>query len=183
MFRSRALNGLLVVGCLFLAGLVLRAWLPNAIRRSPQEGRSTWQPPETEIPGSERGQVVNPRTWRPATPQERRAALSSVRGQLLAFRADDYVRASAYQGRALRRGSPSAEGLRSMITRHYPEYAHSESVTFGEVQADPTGRHVDVAVAVTGQNGVRSRALYLMVREGTAYRVGGVTNIVSERPR
>lgn len=181
MFRSRALNGLLVVGCLFLAGLVLRAWLPNAIRRSPQEGRSTWQPPETEIPGSERGQVVNPRTWRPATPQERRAALSSVRGQLLAFRADDYVRANAYQANARRMAS--ADDLRSMITRMYPEYAHSKSVTFGAAQADPTGRHVDVAVAVTGQNDVRSRALYLMVREGTAYRVGGVTNIVSERPR
>jgi len=70
-----------------------------------------------------------------------------------------------------------------MITHQYPEYAHSEGVTFGDVRADATGQHVDVAVAVRGQNGVRSRALYLMVREGTAYRVGGVTNIVSERAR
>lgn len=178
MFRSRVFSGLLLVLCLALAAILLRASLPNDFwslhhNEEPPRRRSSAPP---SLP--EEGQLVNLRTWRLATPQERQLAVISVRGQLFAFRADDYVRANAYQGRAQRRRMPSPESLRLMITRKYPEYANSVSATFGKAQADSSGQHVDIAVAVTGQNGVHSRALYMLVREGEKYHIGGVANIV-----
>lgn len=185
MSRSHVLNGLLLVGCLALAGFVLRASLPagvwHAHPATTPDGR-----PAYDIPTSGEGQFVNPKTWRPATSQERRAAVICIRGQLLAFRADDYDRAFAYQGIAMKSRDSSPAGLRALITQDYPEFAQFQSAQFGEAQADPDGRHVDVAVTVTGLNGAQSHALYMMVREGAMYRVGSVTDIhrgsVKSRP-
>lgn len=182
MSQSRVLNGLLLIGCLALAAMLLHASLPKKTGRPRQVG-TTPDRTDAPVPAASQGLAVNTQTWRPATPDERRWAVGSVRGQLKAFGVDDYARAYSYQGSALQREMPSPASLRAMITKEYPEYAHARTVTFGEARADPTGQHVDVPLSVVGQNGVRSRALYMMVLEGTAYRVGGVADIVRERPR
>jgi hypothetical protein len=126
------------------------------------------------VVASAAAQAPLPAKMRPAKPAERQAAVSSIQAQLKAFGRDDYKTAVTYQSTGLKKNFPSPDAFRAMMMRTYPEFAHYKSVTFGPAQSDPMGTHMAILAAVTGQNGVTRRAVYLMVREGKIYRVEGV---------
>ncbi len=111
---------------------------------------------------------------RPAKAAERQAAISSIQAQLKAFGRNDYKTAVTYQSAGLKKNFPSADAFRAMMEQTYPEFAHYKTVAFGPAQSDPMGAHVTILATVTGQDGVKVRAVYLMVREGKVYRVEGV---------
>ena len=123
--------------------------------------------------------------WRDATPEERRAAIASIRGQLDAFRRDDYEKAAFYQSSSLRSLFPSPGAFRRMITTRYPQFARYKTVEFGRARADKEGSYVSVRARLTGRDGVAMRAMYMMVREGEEYRVEGVIGggLASPEPR
>jgi len=111
---------------------------------------------------------------RPANSSERRAAISSIKAQLQAFKKNDYARAMFYQASALKNNFPNPEAFRSMIQNGYPEFANYKSVEFGPARADKTGERISIPLTLTGMNGSKVRALYLMVREHSVYHVAGV---------
>lgn len=121
-----------------------------------------------------RGQGPEAAPMRPAKAIERAAAINSIQAQLKAFRKDDYKTAVTYQSAGLRKNFASPEAFRAMMLRVYPEFAHFKSVRFSAAQCDPSGVHLAIPAAVTGQDGVTIHALYLMVREGKVYHVEGV---------
>ena len=123
---------------------------------------------------AERRQHVARHTWREARPEERRAAIASIQKQLDAFRNDNYERAVDYQCAALQEYFVSADMFRQMIRKRYPQFADHRSVEFGRSRATGEGDRVAVRVQLTGRDGVKVRALYMMVREGEVYRVGSV---------
>lgn len=113
-------------------------------------------------------------TWRNATPKEREAAIRSIMSQLEAFRRNDYARAVHYQSSWLKETYPTVEGFRQSIVTNYPQFARYQSIDVERTRANDDGAHVAVRVRLTGQDGVTVKALYMMIREGRAYRVGGV---------
>ncbi len=115
-----------------------------------------------------------PVKMRPARAADRAAAVSSIQAQLKAFGRDDYKTAVTYQSAGLRKNFPSTEAFRAMMTRTYPEFAHYKAVTFGPAESDGTGTHLAIIASITGQDGVKVRAVYMMVREAKVYRVEGV---------
>ncbi len=115
-----------------------------------------------------------PALVRPAKPAERTAAISAIQAQLKAFGRDDYKAASVYQSSGLKKNFASPEQFRAMMIQVYPEFAHSKRAVFGPAQADASGGHIAIPTAVTGTDGITVHAVYLMVREGKAYRVEGV---------
>ena len=121
-----------------------------------------------------RGQGPDAAPMRAAKAAERTAAINSIQAQLTAFRKGDYKTAVSYQSMGLRHNFPSTDAFRAMMVRTYPEFAHSKSVTFGPAKCNAAGLHLAIQAAVTGQDGVTVRAVYLMVREGKTYRVEGV---------
>jgi len=119
-------------------------------------------------------QETNSITLRPAKAAERQAAIMSIQTQLKAFARDDYKTAITYQSAGLRKNFTSSDAFRTMMVRVYPEFAHFKSVQFGPAKSDPSGAHLAIGVAVTGQDGVTVRAFYLLVRENKIYRIEGV---------
>ena len=115
-----------------------------------------------------------PTLARPAKAAERTAAISAIQAQLKAFGRDDYKTAIGYQSSGLKKNFASPDQFRAMMTRVYPEFAHSKRVVFGPAQADAAGAHLAIPTAVTGTDGVTVHAVYLMVREGKSYKVEGV---------
>ena len=121
-----------------------------------------------------RGERMHEGNLRPASPAEKQAAILSITKQLDAFRSDDYKSAARCQSSMLKRNFASLEAFRQTIKRQYPVFADYKSVSYGQAMADPTGQYLKVMVAVTGRNGVRNLAEYLMVLENKVYRVDGV---------
>ena len=119
-------------------------------------------------------QDAAPVKMRPAKAADRTAAISSIQAQLKAFGRNDYKTAVTYQSAGLKKNFPSPEAFRAMMTRTYPEFAHYKAVTFGPAESDATGTHLAILAAVTGQDGVKVQAVYMMVREAKVYRVEGV---------
>ena len=117
-----------------------------------------------------------PARMHPAKTADRAAAISSIQAQLKAFGRDDYKTAVTYQSAGLKGNFPSTEAFRSMMVQTYPEFAHSKAVTFGPAQSDALGTHLVILTTITGQDGVKVRAIYMMVREGKIYRVEGVAD-------
>ena len=111
---------------------------------------------------------------RPAKAAERTAAIGAIQAQLKAFGRNDYKTAIGYQSSGLKKNFASPDQFRSMMTRVYPEFAHSKRVVFGPAQSDAAGAHLAIPTAVTGTNGITVHAVYLMVREGKNYKVEGV---------
>ncbi len=111
---------------------------------------------------------------RAAKAAERASAIASIQGQLKAFDRNDYKTAITFQSAGLRRNFASPGEFQAMITQAYPQFAHSKSITFGPARCDPAGLHLTLPATVTGKDGVTVHALYLLVREGKAYRVEGV---------
>ncbi|MGI4789043.1 MAG: DUF4864 domain-containing protein [Janthinobacterium lividum] len=111
---------------------------------------------------------------RPAKAAERLAAINSIQAQLKAFGRDDYKTAITYQSEGLKKNFSSPLAFRAMIIQTYPEFAHSKRAVFGPAQANTSGAHLAIPIALTGADGVTVHAVYLMVREGKVYRVEGV---------
>lgn len=177
MKRHRALPLLLVGGVLLIAGALLwPASLPRSNsaanrRDSRGAGLNGRRPPAPAVPAPA---VPAPIIWRSATGAARRDAIASIRSQLDAFRRDDYAGAMRYQSAGLRRNFPSMKAFRNMMKLHYPQFARYRNARFGPARSDLKGRRVAVPVAVTGRDGVRVGALYVMIREGDIFRVEGV---------
>ncbi len=114
------------------------------------------------------------RTWRTASPEERRAVIASIQSQLDAFRKDNYEQATRYQSAELKANFPTVEAFRRMIKTTYPQFAAYKKVEFGRGRADPEGERVGIRVSLTGQDGETVRVFYMMVREGMEYRVNAV---------
>ena len=115
-----------------------------------------------------------PSSVHPAKAADRAAAVSAIQAQLKAFGRGDYKTAITYQSSGLKKSFQSPGQFRAMIMQAYPEFAHSKRVVFGPAEADAAGAHLAIPVAVTGLDNVTVHAVYLMVREGKAYRVDGV---------
>ncbi len=113
--------------------------------------------------------------WRPPTDKERKAALFSIKNQLEAFKRDDYTAATKYQSKGLRQNFPDVKTFQKMIKAGYPQFARYKSVTFGSDQIDKSGKFFQVPVSVTGADGVKAEALYMMIFEDGLWRVGGVS--------
>lgn len=112
--------------------------------------------------------------WRVPTAKERDAALSSIKKQLEAFKRDDYAAASTYQSKALRENSGNVKTFQKMIKDGYPQFARYQSVVFGSEQIDKSGKFFQVPVTVTGSDGLKADALYLMILEEGIWRVSSV---------
>jgi len=171
----RTLASLLFVLCaLLLGGVILKPWLAGRPARRPSLGSQMQEDRQNSVAPGLLGASADARTWRLAPRPTREAVLASIRGQLAAFREDDYARAFQYQSLGLRRNFAGPAAFRAQISQGYPEFAHSRRVQFGPVAADRSQRRAAVVVTVTGQNGSQAQGLFLMVREDKAYHVGGV---------
>lgn len=116
--------------------------------------------------------VAAPLIWKPANSAQRAAAAASIRAQLDAFKKDDWAKAATYQSEGLRRNFGTIAQFRAVIETNYPQFAKYKAVTFDEARA--RGENVEIRVRLTGQDGVKLRAIYLMKKEKGLYRVEGV---------
>lgn len=114
----------------------------------------------------------NPNVWTAATQAQRVAAAASIRAQLEAFKRNDWTKAATYQSEGLRRNFGTIAQFRAVIETNYPQFAKYGSIAFDEARA--LGDRVQMQVRLTGQDGVKLRAVYLMKKEQGIYRVEGV---------
>jgi len=133
-------------------------------------GDPAWSAPaaKSKTPASK----IPPGQWRPATNAQRVAAAASIRAQLEAFKRDDWVKAATYQSEGLRRNFGTLAQFRAVIETNYPQFAKYKSIAFE--QARSRGDVVEIQARLTGQDGVKLRAIYIMKKEKGIYRVEGV---------
>ena len=112
--------------------------------------------------------------WRPATKEERRAAIQTIQAQLQAFKKDDYKKAAIYQSEDLRVNCGAIPDFQHMMRVTYPEFLEYESVEYGSARCNTEGNRMRVRLVLTGEDGVTTRAAYRMVKEKGAYKVDGV---------
>jgi hypothetical protein len=119
--------------------------------------------------------------WRPSTAAERKAALTPIRAQLDAFKRGNFEKATAYQSAGLKQSFASVEQFRRMMERSYPQFVHLKSVTFGAARSSASGEIVQIPATVMGEDGRTVQAAYVMIREGSVYRVGSVAGGIPRR--
>ena len=159
--KRKIAPAVLIVACLVLAVLAFRH-LQSQAPPAPRFG-----PPS--FPGFPGGPDA------PATAAQRAEAISSITGQLDAFRRDDYAKAAYYQSPMLQFSIGSPERFESMMKAQYPEFANSAHAIFGDAQSRMGGERVMIPVTVTGKDGVTVSAVYTMQRSPDGvYRVVGV---------
>ncbi len=110
--------------------------------------------------------------WKPATSAQRVAAATSIRAQLEAFKRDDWAKAATYQSEGLRRNFGTLAQFRAVIETNYPQFAKYKSIAFDLARS--RGDVVEIQARLTGQDGVKLRAIYVMKKEKGLYRVEGV---------
>lgn len=113
---------------------------------------------------------------RAATQVERQGVATAIRAQLEAFKKEDYKSAMIYQSKELRKNFGSLEEFRAMMRRNYPQFTRYKKVQFGKSLAVGEGKdiHFIVPVSLTGKDGIKVQATYMMVKEGGQYRVASV---------
>jgi hypothetical protein len=163
--RPRFIPEICAIGVVGIIGAVL--WSTTFGPRVPTEVE-TPAPVESESPPAAHD------TWKPATKFQKAQASKSITAQLDAFKKDDYTTAVKYQSSNLRRNFASVAQFRQMMNRAYPQFAHYKSVEYGSAVASPDGLYVNLAVRLTGNDGVKVRAVYVMRRENGLYRVDSV---------
>lgn len=133
-------------------------------------------PDEVEIPAHAESQRPADAhdSWKPASKFQKAQAAKSITAQLEAFKKDDYVTAVKFQSSTLRHNFASVAQFRQMMNRAYPQFAHYKTVEYGAAVASPDGQYVNLAVRVTGRDGIKVRAVYVMRRENGLYRVDSV---------
>ncbi|XHB99265.1 DUF4864 domain-containing protein [Nitratireductor sp. ac15] len=106
---------------------------------------------------------------------EIRAAQSSIRNQIEAFRAGDDARAYTYAAPNIRELFPTVDRFMEMVTRGYQPVYRPRSFTFGKA-IEPDATTVVQRVLTTGPNGKSHEAVYTLKRQpdGT-YRISAVS--------
>lgn len=162
MTRHRTLPYLAVAGILLIGGAV---WWSFQVAE---------QRAELDRQRAFLGRSLQKPQMRPATAQEKRAALATIRAQLDAFRRDDYVEAAKYQSQRLKKNFPSIAAFRRSIREGYPQFANYQKLEVDSISTDKKGQMMVVQVRLTGRDKVMVRGVYLLTREGDVYRVSGV---------
>lgn len=155
-----------VMAVLLLAALGSWTWYFLTAKNERRHARIQIMPPQN-MPAPKQ---------RTATPGERQAAAAAIRAQLDAFKKDDYKRAMIYQSKELRKNFDSLEKFRAMMRQNYPQFTQYKKVDFGPSLAQGEGETTNfiMPVLLTGQDGMKVQATYVMVKEDGAYRVAGV---------
>jgi hypothetical protein len=96
----------------------------------------------------------------------------TVLDQLAAFRRGDWTAAYSYASESIQKQF-TPEAFREMVTRGYAPIAASSRASVRRTVLDGPG-HGYVEVRVYGQNGETIDALYELVEEKGAWRIGGV---------
>ncbi len=99
------------------------------------------------------------------------AAQAAVRGQLDAFKRNDYAAAYRFAAPEIQEQYAPTR-FREMVEQGYPQIAHSRSAEFGRPTVD--GPAVHLPVTVTGEDGVTAHVVYEMRHEPGGWRVAGV---------
>lgn len=109
--------------------------------------------------------------YRPSSAEVRRVVIAVITTQLQAFRAGDAEK--AYACAAIRfRGQFSVEQFDRLVKASYPEIYAGRPAEFGVVKDD--GGSAVVSVSLDAPAGRTVVYDYLLLREGTAWRIGGV---------
>ena len=133
-----------------------------------------WQSSKKRSTGPQDTQTYMMGSFRPATKREIVSAKSTVIGQLSAFKADDYAKATTYQANGLRFRLGDPQRFRLMIENMYPEFSHYRAIEYGNVSASQDGDVLLVPIRLTGDDNVVVSAAYFLRRENGVYRVAGV---------
>jgi hypothetical protein len=108
------------------------------------------------------------------TTQDREAAIASIQGQLNAFRKGDFATAMHYQSDGMRQNIRSSAVFQQMMQREYPDFLHFQSVTYQDSKTPDHGDHMFVRITLHMPDKSQVQAIYMMGREGSVYKVGGV---------
>ncbi len=128
---------------------------------------------QTAPDGAPAPRVPRPRlVWKKPAPAELKAAKTSIVSQLEAFKKDDWAKAATYQSAALKGNFGSTANFQQVIEKQYPQFADYKKIDF--LQAQASGPHIQIAVKLTGRDGVKLDAVYMMVKENGNYRIAGV---------
>lgn len=111
---------------------------------------------------------------RRSSAEVRRQIIGVVESQFTAFRDGDYARAYSYAAAGLQQQFTVADFER-MVKDGYPSIAYWRAVSFGEVVDN--GREAAMLLSVQGRGGRTRSFRYLLIREGNAWRINGVTEV------
>ena len=108
---------------------------------------------------------------KPSTPAMKEKLQAVIRGQLEAFRKDDFAGAYRFAAAAIREQFPLA-AFETMVKSNYPAIAKSEDAVFGLTLDDGDKAVVNVRVVGPKQESVSYQ--YLLERDGEEWRISGV---------
>jgi len=103
-----------------------------------------------------------------------RASREAVQGQLDALRAGDGVKALTYSSRRMRRWVGSPQQFVQRVQADWPELGKCRRAWYDPVWTDRAGSFTRADVLMEGENGRRSRGDFLLIHEGSTYRIVGV---------
>ena len=120
--------------------------------------------------------VCAPCAWaadeaKPSIPAMKEKLQAVIRGQLEAFRKDDFAGAYKFATAGIREQFPLA-AFEAMVKKQYPAIAKSEDAVFGLTLDDGAKAVVNVRVVGPKQESVSYQ--YLLERDGEEWRIGGV---------
>ena len=161
--KPRAVQISFVVASLLLAGLIVH------------QGHLTLMPPAL-------AQDAATGPSRAASMADRKAAIAVIGAQLKALQKGNYPQVLQYQSSGLRHHFGSVAAFRRMMETHYPAFLTFQSVAYGPASTPDGGRHLAIPVTLRKGNGVKLPALYILVREGTGYKVDGVEGAMAPPP-
>jgi hypothetical protein len=161
--------------------LLARPRSAGEMRRPPQHAPPPRRPRLQSL--EQPGEPPPGLAWRPANAAERKAATGVIQAQLEAFRRNEYSEAHRHLSSVLKREFADREAFRHLVQGLYPELAHFQSVQYGHARATQSGMRVEIAVSVTGRDGITTQAAYDLVREGNTFLIASIVGGVShERP-
>lgn len=170
-----------------LYGALALAWVGFFGWRTYQTAASNAQLSQTDAASSTVKQGQSSRNSaegvRPAYDAEKLAAWRCIKGQLEAFKKDDYATAVKFQSSSLRSMFPNTTQFRNMIRSNYPQFAHYKSLALGHAICDKDGSHLSIAASLNGADGKHVDAIYDLVREDDSYHVAGVSGGGVQQPR
>jgi hypothetical protein len=106
-----------------------------------------------------------------STPEMKEKLHAVIRGQLAAFRKDDFAGAYKFAAAAIREQFPLA-AFEAMVKSSYPSIAKNTDAVFGLTLDD--GEKAVVNVRVVGAKEESVSYQYLLERDGDEWRIGGV---------
>ena len=116
---------------------------------------------------------------KPSTPAMKEKLHAVIRGQLEAFRKDDFAGAYKFAAAGIREQFPLA-AFETMVKSNYPAIAKSEDAVFGLTLDDGDKAVVNVRVVGPKQESVSYQ--YLLERDGEDWRISGVYVLRKDEP-